>query len=198
MPTTSLHFRVTPFGSLCTMALVAAGCALLGAVGCVAPQESTGSGSSTSDLTAQLEVATQASLPTCTAKTAGETAIVTSTDTLERCVAKTWTVIACTASIGGTVVYSSATNTLWACTNNPDGGSPEWRQIAVSPPAADAGGSDNWNNPGSGADAGSEDAGGSDTWNNPGSGDDAGAEDAGGSDNWNGPGVLAPLVRSAR
>src|SRR5271165_5171459 len=87
------------------------GIVLLGAAGC-------GSGSSGSSSTTgpvpingvykvQLETNSTMGLPLCNGKTAGETAIVTSTSTLETCVAGYWVQIPCL--VGGAVAFDSAT-----------------------------------------------------------------------------------------
>jgi hypothetical protein len=74
----------------------------------------------------QLESVTS---PTCSNKTAGETAMVTSSDTLETCVAGNWVLIPCL--VGGAVAFDSATDSLWACTENTDGGPALWVQITL-------------------------------------------------------------------
>jgi hypothetical protein len=74
----------------------------------------------------QLESVTS---PTCSAKTAGETAMITSTDTLETCVAGNWVLIPCL--VGGAVAFDSATDSLWTCTENTDGGAAQWKQITL-------------------------------------------------------------------
>src|SRR5580658_6762050 len=74
----------------------------------------------------QLESKTQ---PTCSNETAGETAMITSTDTLETCVAGNWLRIPCL--VGGAVAFDSATDSLWACTENTDGGPALWAQITL-------------------------------------------------------------------
>ncbi|HEX3851908.1 MAG TPA: hypothetical protein VHW01_13135 [Polyangiaceae bacterium] len=78
----------------------------------------------------QIETTTSSSLPACNSKTAGETAIVTSTDTLESCVLGVWVPIPCL--VGGAVAFDSATDSLWACTEAAKGGSaPQWTQITL-------------------------------------------------------------------
>lgn len=87
-------------------------------------------------------VAVTSSLPACNSKTAGETAVVTSSDTLETCELGVWIAIPCL--VGGAVAYDSTTNTLWACTESPDAGHggagivPAWQQITIQqgPPGA--------------------------------------------------------------
>ena len=74
---------------------------------------------------------TSSALPGCTSKTLGETAIVTSTDTLETCTVNGWIVVACAGVTGGEVAYDSATKSLWACTANPGGGAAQWSQITL-------------------------------------------------------------------
>jgi len=74
----------------------------------------------------QLEANTQ---PACSKQTAGKTAMITSTDTLETCVAGVWVPIPCL--VGGAVAFDSVTDSLWACTENADGGAPLWAQITL-------------------------------------------------------------------
>ena len=61
-------------------------------------------------------------------KTAGETAIVTSSDTLESCVLGVWVPIPCL--VGGAVAFDSAADSLWACTQS-SGGAAQWKQITL-------------------------------------------------------------------
>ncbi len=77
----------------------------------------------------QIQSGTSSGVPACNSKTAGETAFVTSTATLESCVAGVWVPIACV--IGGGVAFDSATDSLWACTESGDGGAPRWAQITL-------------------------------------------------------------------
>ncbi len=78
----------------------------------------------------QIQTSSPSSLPTCNSKTAGETAIVTSTDTLESCVLGVWVPIPCL--VGGAVAFDSATDSLWACTEAAKGGTaPQWTQITL-------------------------------------------------------------------
>lgn len=77
----------------------------------------------------QIQTNSPSSLPVCDYKTSGETAIVTSTDALESCVAGAWVAIPC--RIGGDVGYDSSTKTLWACTEGSNGGGAQWSQIAL-------------------------------------------------------------------
>ena len=86
----------------------------------------------------EIQTNNASALPTCSKQTAGETAMLTSTDTLEVCVAGAWVRIPCL--VGGGVAYNSATQTLWACTENTDGGSALWAPIALPQgPQGDAG-----------------------------------------------------------
>lgn len=78
-----------------------------------------------------LTVSGSSSLPACTTKTEGETAIVTSTATLEACEQGKWVEIPCNAASSGDVAYDSAVVSLWACTMNLDGGTPRWAQITL-------------------------------------------------------------------
>src|SRR5580658_9209503 len=77
---------------------------------------------------------TASDLPTCDSTTSGETAIVTSTDTLETCMYGAWSTIPCL--VGGSVAFDSNTDTLWACTENPEGGAPIWAPITLPQGAA--------------------------------------------------------------
>jgi hypothetical protein len=70
-------------------------------------------------------------LPPCNSKTGGETAMITSTLTLVSCMGGVWVPIPCTALIGGSVAYNSTTKTLWTCTQNPNGGAPQWMLIPL-------------------------------------------------------------------
>lgn len=79
----------------------------------------------------QILSASGSGIPACTAKTAGETAIVTSKNVLETCVAGVWVTVPCTSLNGGGVAYDSAAPSLWACTADPNGGPPEWTQITL-------------------------------------------------------------------
>ena len=79
--------------------------------------------------TLQIEANNASSLPTCNSRTVGETAIVTSTSTLETCVAGVWVSVPCL--VGGAVAFNSATNSLWACTQSSNGSSPQWSQITL-------------------------------------------------------------------
>jgi alpha-tubulin suppressor-like RCC1 family protein len=79
----------------------------------------------------QVLVSASSALPACTLKTTDETAMVSSTGTLETCVGGLWIPIPCVAGLGGDVAYDSAVQSLWACTANPDGGQPEWMQITL-------------------------------------------------------------------
>ncbi|HEV3191126.1 MAG TPA: hypothetical protein VGY54_11545, partial [Polyangiaceae bacterium] len=79
----------------------------------------------------RLETNNQTGLPTCSKQTGGETAMLTSTMTLESCIAGCWVPIPCASLIGGAVAYNSTTKTLWACTQNPDGGTAQWTQISI-------------------------------------------------------------------
>ncbi len=77
----------------------------------------------------QIQTSSPSSLPTCNSKAAGETAIVTSTDTLESCVLGVWVPIPCL--VGGAVAFDSATHSLWACTQAPSGGAALWSQVTL-------------------------------------------------------------------
>jgi type VI protein secretion system component Hcp len=79
--------------------------------------------------TVQIQASTPAAVPACSAKTSGETAFVTSSNTLESCLAGVWVPITCV--IGGNVAFDSATDSLWACTQNHDGGAAQWAQITL-------------------------------------------------------------------
>ena len=57
----------------------------------------------------QLQTPDASGLPACTRKTGGETAMLTSSMTLESCIAGLWVPIRCTALLGGAVAYDSAT-----------------------------------------------------------------------------------------
>ncbi len=110
--------------SLCGITLLAgAGC---GDAGPGSPAASTTLPPKNGVYSVQLESNTQ---PTCSRQTAGETAMITSTDTLETCVAGSWVTIPCL--VGGAVAFDSATDSLWACTENTDGGAPIWAQITL-------------------------------------------------------------------
>lgn len=78
----------------------------------------------------KIETTSPAGLPACNTKTAGETAIVTSTSTLESCIAGVWVPIPCTSLLGGDVAYDSAVASLWACTATASG-TPQWTQITL-------------------------------------------------------------------
>ncbi len=77
----------------------------------------------------RIQANSPSSLPACNSNTAGETAIVTSTDTLEACVLGAWVPIPCL--VGGTVAFNGATNSLWACTQGPSGSPAQWKQITL-------------------------------------------------------------------
>jgi hypothetical protein len=77
----------------------------------------------------QIQSTSPSSLPACNSKTAGETAIVTSTHTLESCVSGVWVPVPCL--IGGAVAFDSAADSLWACTQGSSGGPPGWSQITL-------------------------------------------------------------------
>ncbi len=110
--------------SLCGVTLVAsAGC---GDAGPGSPSSSAALLPKNGVYSVQLESNTS---PTCSKQTAGETAMITSTDTLETCVAGAWVTIPCL--VGGAVAFDSATDSLWACTENTDGGPPLWAQITL-------------------------------------------------------------------
>lgn len=80
----------------------------------------------------QLLAGGAASLPPCTGSTIGETAMVTSTDTLQTCTALgKWVPIACAGVLGGEVAYDSDTQTLWACTASPGGGGAAWSLVST-------------------------------------------------------------------
>lgn len=81
----------------------------------------------------QIQAATTSALPVCNTKTAGETAMVVSSDTLESCIGGAWIPIPCTSILGGTVAYDSSAKLLWACTESSSGGAPQWTQIALQP-----------------------------------------------------------------
>jgi hypothetical protein len=110
------------------------GIALVASVGC----GDAGPGSSSSPTTAvptdgvykvQLETSSSAGLPVCNSSTAGETAIVTASSSLETCIYGFWVPIPCL--VGGAVAYDSDTDTLFACTENPSGGPALWTQITL-------------------------------------------------------------------
>ena len=79
--------------------------------------------------TVQIQSSSPSGVPACNSKTAGETAIVISTDTLETCVAGYWVPIPCL--VGGAVAFDSATDSLWACTQASSGGAAQWTQITL-------------------------------------------------------------------
>src|SRR5215472_7164844 len=54
----------------------------------------------------QIETANSTGLPPCNNATGGETAMVTSTSTLESCIGGTWVPIPCTSVLGGAVAYN--------------------------------------------------------------------------------------------
>jgi Collagen triple helix repeat (20 copies)/Type VI secretion system effector, Hcp len=101
------------------------------AVGCQGPSEAQNAVAGADGVVAiSLDAVTAHDLPACTPKIAGETAMVTSTGTLEVCSAGNWSVVACNAANGGKVAYDSATDTLWAC-SNVDGGGAGWAPVAL-------------------------------------------------------------------
>ena len=112
--------------SLCGITLlVSAGCGDAG-------PESPGTSSSTllpNNGVYSVQIESNSAPPACGKQTAGETAMVTSTDTLETCLAGVWVPIPCL--VGGAVAFDSATDSLWACTENTDGGSALWTQITL-------------------------------------------------------------------
>ena len=87
--------------------------------------------------TVKIQTNDSSSLPTCNSATEGETAMLTSTDSLETCFLGSWSIIPC--MVGGAVAYDSSTNSLWACTEDGDGGAPAWAPVALSPVAGEAG-----------------------------------------------------------
>jgi Pentapeptide repeats (8 copies) len=98
-------------------AAITSGCgiALLGAVACDAGSSAPeSSGPPNNVYKVQIQTLTPSGLPACNSKTSGETAIVTSTDTLESCVAGVWVPIPCL--VGGAVAF--------------DSGGPAWTAIA--------------------------------------------------------------------
>ena len=105
---------------------------VLGTAGCgsSAPSTSTAAPAPLNGVyTVQIQTVGSSGLPACSSKTAGETAIVTSTNTLESCVAGVWVPIPCL--VGGAVAFDSATDSLWACTEAADGGHPVWAQVTL-------------------------------------------------------------------
>jgi hypothetical protein len=85
-----------------------------------------------------VQLETNGPLPTCNPKTAGETAIATTTGTLASCVLGVWVPVPCV--VGGAVAFDSATDSLWACTESANGNSPAWMQITLPQgPKGDAG-----------------------------------------------------------
>src|ERR1700685_4379510 len=93
------------------------GIALVGGAGCGQqdPAPSTGvPGPVNGVYSVQIQSGTSSGVPACNAKTAGETAFVTSSATLETCVGGVWVPIGCV--VGGGVAFDSATDSLWACT----------------------------------------------------------------------------------
>lgn len=119
------------FTSLCAIAIV-------GSVGCgdAGPGSPTSSAALPKNGVYSVQLESNGTPPTCNSKTAGETAMVTSTDTLETCVLRVWVPIPCL--VGGAVAFDSATDSLWACTENTDGGPALWAQITLpqGPPGA--------------------------------------------------------------
>src|SRR5580692_138310 len=108
------------------------GIAVVGSVGCEAAGPTSAPSAQLSGngvYAVRLEANGVSDLPPCNSATAGETAMVTSTDTLETCAYGNWMPVACI--VGGSVAFDSETNSLWACTENPEGGAPAWAQIAL-------------------------------------------------------------------
>jgi len=115
------------------LALTVLGGGLISIAGCSSDAKpSTGSATTSPTngvYTVDLMSSSPSSLPACNSKTAGETAMLTSTNTLETCVAGVWVSIPCL--VGGGVAYNSTTNTLWACTEGPSGSPALWTQITI-------------------------------------------------------------------
>jgi hypothetical protein len=115
-----------------TVVGVASVCGAALALGAACTEQGTTSPTATNGVfVVQIVTDTPTGLPLCNSHTGGETAIVTSTHTLESCIAGRWVPIPCTSFLGGAVAYNSTTKSLWACTQNPDGGSPLWAQITL-------------------------------------------------------------------
>ncbi len=114
--------------SLCGIALVgSAGC---GDAGSGSPATSSAALQPKNGVyTVEIESNSSSTLPACNSKTAGETAMVTSTDILETCVLGVWVPVPCL--VGGAVAFNSATDSLWACTESTDGGPASWAQITL-------------------------------------------------------------------
>ncbi|MGO9839373.1 MAG: hypothetical protein ACLP1X_34770 [Polyangiaceae bacterium] len=108
----------------------ASGMALVGGTGCGAQLSAPSASTPVNGVyTVQIQTAASSGMPACNSMTAGETAIVTSSATLESCVAGVWVPIPCL--VGGQVAYDSANDALFACSEGTGGGPARWTQITL-------------------------------------------------------------------
>jgi len=118
----SRGFSVCKLGVLAAISIWASG-----STGCDAESSSSPAGAGTEPYGVTTLAATLQGLGACDGSDAGQIGFVTGTNSLYRCVPRTWTEIVCDAAHAGNVAYlsESAEMGLWACVGH------QWVSVAL-------------------------------------------------------------------